>query len=182
MYTGYHAGVHKTSGAAAPGRDVIGDDVLADIERAMIRIRRRQSRRALGQLAVRSLPAPPDLQQVAVVDAIEEGNGLESGCVTVGLVAERLGLDPSRASRLVASTIEAGFVRRTASQRDGRRTCLELTAAGQAVVEAAHRSRRTLYSRMLSSWDESERVDFARLLARFSAALDEVDVEDPGTA
>jgi DNA-binding MarR family transcriptional regulator len=154
------------------GRDV-PDPVLADIERAMIRIRRRQSRRALGKFAVQSMSGELDLQQIAVVDAVEEGAMSAQEGVTVGQVAERLGIDPSRASRLVSATINSGFIRRMASQQDGRRICLELTDAGRAVVTDAHRTRQALYGRLLDDWDPHDRAEFARLLTRFTDALAE---------
>jgi DNA-binding MarR family transcriptional regulator len=153
--------------------DAEPDPVLADIERAMIRIRRRQSRRTLGRSVIRDLPTQPDLHQIAVVDAVEEGTGDRGDCVTVGMVAERLGIDPSRASRLISATIENGFIRRAASQQDGRRICLELTDRGRTVINDAHRSRQALYGRLLQTWDARERADFARLLTRFVDALDE---------
>jgi DNA-binding MarR family transcriptional regulator len=148
-----------------------GDPVLAEIERAMIRIRRRQSRRALGKRAVESQPLDLDLQQMAVVDAVDEGATAQVDGVTVGQIAERLGIDPSRASRLVSATIVSGFIRRTASQQDGRRICLELTDQGRDVVRNAHRSRQALYGRLLQDWDPADRAEFARLLSRFTDAL-----------
>ncbi|MEV4702091.1 MarR family transcriptional regulator [Actinoplanes sp. NPDC049316] len=154
-----------------------GDPVLADIERAMIRIRRRQSRRALGKHAVENLPHDLDLQQMAVVDAIDEGAAAQADGVTVGQIAERLGIDPSRASRLVSATIASGFIRRTASQQDGRRICLELTASGRDVVQNAHRNRQALYGHLLRDWDPADRAEFARLLTRFTDAL--ADAEHP---
>src|SRR5690606_40601178 len=39
----------------------------------------------------------------------------------VATVAERLGIDPSRASRLVSEMVEAGYARRAVSQADARR-------------------------------------------------------------
>src|SRR5689334_1994081 len=81
--------------------------------------------------AMEALSQPVDLEHVAVVDAIEEGSELPGHEVTVGDVAERLGIDPSRASRVVTAAIKAGYVRRLASQDDGRRICLELTPDGQ---------------------------------------------------
>jgi DNA-binding MarR family transcriptional regulator len=148
--------------------------VLADIERALIRIRRRQSRRSLGRTALRELPGQiADLQQIAVVDAVEEGSAEADGCVTVGLVAERLAIDPSRASRLVSATIQSGFIRRTASQLDGRRICLELTELGTTVIERAHQSRQALYRQMLDGWPARDRSDLARLLNKFVDAMDE---------
>jgi DNA-binding MarR family transcriptional regulator len=144
---------------------------LAAIERAMVRIRRSQTRRTLGRLATRELGQAVDPAQLDVVFAVDEGPDQPGQEVTVGLVAERLGIDPSRASRVVAAAIRAGHVRRVASQADGRRIRLELTEAGREVARAAHRSRQALYDRLMQGWPERDRRELARLLTRFTDAL-----------
>ncbi|WP_408907435.1 MarR family transcriptional regulator [Streptomyces albidoflavus] len=50
--------------------------------------------------------------------------------MTVGFFADRLAVDPSRASRIVAEAVKSGFVRRVASQEDGRRSCLDEAERG----------------------------------------------------
>lgn len=144
---------------------------LAAIERGMVRLRRSMGRRALGTLATRQAGVPFDPAHFSVVDAVEEGPPAAGGEVTVGLVAERLAVDPSRASRLVAGAIRAGYARRVASQTDGRRIHLELTAAGRELAEAGHRTRRARFDRAMAGWSEGERREFARLLTRFTDGL-----------
>jgi DNA-binding MarR family transcriptional regulator len=151
--------------------------VLAAIERAMITIRRRQTRRSLGSQAAREAGKPVDLNLLAVVDAVEEGQDQPNQEVTVGVVAERLGIDPSRASRVVAAAVDAAYVRRVASQGDGRRICLELTDVGRQVVEDAHRTRQAFYQKLLNGWPEHERAELARLLTKFTASM--TDVQTP---
>jgi DNA-binding MarR family transcriptional regulator len=137
----------------------------------MVRIRRSQTRRTLGRLATRDLGHPVDLAQLDAVFAVDEGPDQPGQEVTVGLVADRLGIDPSRASRLVATAIRAGQLRRVASQADGRRIHLELTDAGREITQAAHHSRQALYDRLMRDWSERDRQQFARLLTRFTDAL-----------
>ncbi|GIM83492.1 MarR family winged helix-turn-helix transcriptional regulator [Salinispora arenicola] len=151
------------------------DPVLVAVERAMTRIRRRQARRTLGRSAVKDQPQV-DLHQIAVVDAVEEGPPPGQEGVTVGLVAERLDIDPSRASRVVAATIDNGYLRRVASQRDGRRICLELTARGVEAVQNAHQSRQAFYKRLFADWSARDQQEFARLLTKFIDSLAEEDV------
>lgn len=143
---------------------------LDAIERAMVRIRRSQTRRTLAVLAAGDaggfVPS-----SASVVDAIEQGPDADGGEVTVGTVAQRLGADPSRASRLVATAVRAGYVARVASQADGRRIRLELTPAGRELAEAGHRFRRSMFERLIRDWPESDREEFARLLTRFVDAL-----------
>jgi DNA-binding MarR family transcriptional regulator len=146
---------------------------LAAVERAMVRIRRSQTRRTLARLAAgEAAPASdPGLDQA--IDAVEEGPDGSGEEVTVGLVAERLGVDPSRASRLVARAIAAGYLSRVASQADGRRVRLELTREGRRRAEHVRRFRQAVFARAMLGWSAREREDFARLLTRFTDALAE---------
>jgi DNA-binding MarR family transcriptional regulator len=106
---------------------------------------------------------------VPVLFAVEEGDDpCEGSGVTVGLVADRLGLDPSRASRMVSATIQAGYLSRVASQTDGRRINLELTEAGKALAAEAHAFREAQLDRALAAWTPGDRAEFARLLTRFA--------------
>lgn len=155
-----------TERARKNGDAVDADDALAAIERAVVRMRRAMTRRNLGARMVRELGSDVDLSHLGVVDAVEEGPDA-SGGVTVGMVGERLGIDPSRASRVVTSAIQAGYVERVASQADGRRVELRLTDAGCALAESAHRIRRRTFGEAMDGWTDAERRDFARLLTRF---------------
>ncbi len=65
----------------------------------------------------------------------------------------------------------ARYVSRVASQSDGRRVHLELTAAGNGFVKYAHRYRQDLIRRAMEDWTESDRGQLAVLLARFTDAL-----------
>ncbi|WP_129290330.1 MarR family winged helix-turn-helix transcriptional regulator [Streptomyces sp. N1] len=164
-------GAEKTG--ATTGRN--DGTVLTAIEAAMIRIRRRQSRRSLARPVMKGLADPIDLNTLAVVDAVDEGGGQSGRDVTVGFIADRLAIDPSRASRIVADAVRSGFIRRVASQEDGRRSCLELTPTGEEAVSAAHRTRQDFYGKVLGEWDEGEQREFARLLTKFVHSLDEAD-------
>jgi DNA-binding MarR family transcriptional regulator len=90
--------------------------------------------------------------------------------VTVGAVAERLGIDPSTASRLVGHAIDAGFIARRPSPRDARRANLQLTDAGRRLKAVADQFRRAYLAEVLAGWTDAERAEFARLLTRFTDA------------
>jgi DNA-binding MarR family transcriptional regulator len=137
----------------------------------MLRIRRSHTRRSQSKLAARTERCSGDHGLIAVVDAVDEGPPEPGEAVTVGLVAERMGIDPSRASRLVGSAIESGHLVRVASQRDGRRIGLELTAAGRQTAEAARQFRQAMFATAMHDWTDDERAEFARLLARFTDAF-----------
>ena len=137
-------------------------DTLAAIERAMIAIRRSQSRRSLSRLAT-----PGDQTVFGVLDALEE----LGRPATVGELGTALGVDQPRASRLVARAVDQGLVIRRADQRDGRRTPLALTELGRAWLAAAHRTRQEAFAGAMADWPEQDRATFARLLTSFTTAL-----------
>jgi DNA-binding MarR family transcriptional regulator len=148
----------------------VSDDPVLAIERALVQIRRSQTRRALGRpvldAVAERLGMALDYGTVSVVDAVEEPTP-QSTEVTVGLVAERLGLDASRASRLVRASVSAGLVRREASQDDGRRIRLTLTDLGQRVFEVEQDVRQAHITQGIEGWSADERRTFAQLLTRF---------------
>ena len=86
-------------------------------------------------------------------------------------VAEALGIDQPRASKLVAAAVSAGLIRREADQLDGRRTNLALTDAGCERLEAVHTFRRHRFAAAMHDWPEAEKETFAVLLTRFVAGL-----------
>ena len=138
-----------------------GKDVQA-VEQAMVKIRRRQTRRALaGQVDTAGFDA------LDVVEAAEQA-GEEA---TVTTVAAALAVDQPRASKLVARAVEAGLVRREADQADGRRALLVRTEKGREASADAHRTRQARFDAAMAGWSDAERAEFARLLSRFVEAL-----------
>ena len=131
------------------------------IEQSMIALRRSQRRRTLARLS----GVLPDAA-AEVIDVIEAAE-LAGQPATVSAVADALNTDQPRASKLVAAAVQAGLVERRADQADGRRSFLARTPAGVQVTEQVHNFRRTLISSALSSWDNSDVSNFARLLNRF---------------
>ncbi|MFB4309973.1 MarR family winged helix-turn-helix transcriptional regulator [Actinomadura sp. GTD37] len=150
----------------------MGEEALDSVERSMVRLRRGMSRQRLGKAAIRDHNLPVDVQVLHVVDVVDEGPGRPGEEMSVGLVAARLGVDASRGSRIVAEAVKAGYVRRVASQEDGRRIHLELTGAGRSVVEATRRTRQEHFAQAMDDWTDEERAEFARLLARFVHSYD----------
>ncbi|MEV4292644.1 MarR family transcriptional regulator [Nonomuraea bangladeshensis] len=132
------------------------DKDIAAIERAMVAIRRRQRRRALAAAD----GAGPEHDVLDVIEGAREP-------VTVTGVAEALGVDQPRASRLVAAAVTGGLVRREADQADGRRSHLVLTDAGRDALARAHESRQASFAEVTRTWTAAERAEFARLLTRF---------------
>lgn len=147
------------------------DEHVKAVERAMVAIRRSQSRRALTRLAEeRDDTGVVSGSAVDVLDAIEAAE--QAGTpATVSGVAAALNVDQPRASKLVAAAVEAGLVRREADQADGRRALLVRTERGHGLSEELHRFRRSIFAAAMSDWTDADRAAFARLLTRFVESL-----------
>lgn len=142
-------------------------DGIRAIERAMFEIARSLGRRDLGRQVERRLGKLVDGSHLLVVDAIDEGT--EHGeAPTVGKVAKVLDVHPSRASRMVKSAIRAGLAARVASQGDGRKSCLELSAKGREIVKAIRGARARYFASRMKGWPRGDRREFGRLLVLFA--------------
>jgi DNA-binding MarR family transcriptional regulator len=133
--------------------------------------RRRAMKRELGHRALVDLQVDIDLAQLDVLVAIEapvdEFGEAASGETMVASVADRLAIDPSRASRVVSEMVEAGYARRAVSQADARRTIIELTDAGRTIIEAVRAYKFLIMGDFLSSWSPEELQTFLPLLRKF---------------
>jgi DNA-binding MarR family transcriptional regulator len=142
-------------------------EAVASIDAVMHKVRRSIQRREFGRQVMAQMDPSLDVSHLDAISAIGH-KGEDVGEVTVGLVAERLAIDPSRASRVTSDLVERGYLKRVASQQDARRICLELTKKGQNFLEAVRRNKVHIFTRALSQWTEQELVVFAALFERFS--------------
>jgi DNA-binding MarR family transcriptional regulator len=124
-----------------------------------------------------------DMTRTLVLNLVEEGPEVPDQEITVGVIAERLAVDPSVASRMVSDCIVAGYLVRVASQLDGRRTILELTHEGELVLERFRKHQRSAFEYITQDWPEGERLEFARLLIKYVDTLEELPRrQQPGNA
>ncbi len=93
-----------------------------------------------------------------------------SGPLSVGEIAEAVGVDQPRASRLVQQSVELGLVRREADPDDARRTRIVLTDEGTTIVRGFRGDRRETISGALAGFSDDERAELARLLAKLADA------------
>ncbi|XUK61514.1 HTH marR-type domain-containing protein [Plantibacter sp. RU18] len=96
----------------------------------------------------------------------------------ISALAEAIGVDQPRASRLVAEATKRGEVARAVDPNDGRRSVVQLTAAGRSVLQEAHRGRRDAVTNALAGFTEEEAAQFAAYLTRFVAAWPRADAAD----
>lgn len=168
-------------GAAGIARPAI--DAVLRIDVLLQTWRRRIGRRELAHIALADLAIDIDLAGLDVLLAIEGPSGAfdeaTEGEVTVGTVAERLGIDPSRASRIAAQMVDRGHARRGVSQADARRVVIRLTERGAAVVAAVRAHKSLLLGDFLSEWSAETLESFVQSLERFSAWSDEAGARRP---
>lgn len=93
-----------------------------------------------------------------------------NGPKSISELADMIGVDQPRASRLARAAIAANHVRREADPADARRSILVITDAGRSVLTDAHDRHRALVEAALADFTEAERGEFASLLGRFVEA------------
>jgi DNA-binding MarR family transcriptional regulator len=151
---------------------------LATIDAVMGKVRRSIQRRDFSRLILARIDPSLEASHLDAIIAIAHhpvAGDAPRDAVTVGIIAERLGIDPSRASRISADLVERGYALRIASQLDARRICLKLTARGERFVTAVRQTKWRIFAGSLAQWDERDLVTFAALLERFAGwAIDEV--------
>lgn len=110
-----------------------------------------------------------DLSRNLMINVVNDGGGE----ITVGGVAEQLGVDPSVASRMVSDLVVHGYVERGAYQHDGRRTVLQLTPDGVALRDRYRHQHRQAFEHITRDRAPRERRELARLLIKYVEAVDQ---------
>jgi DNA-binding MarR family transcriptional regulator len=88
--------------------------------------------------------------------------------LSVGEIADAVGVDQPRASRLVQQAVELGLVRREADPGDARRTRVALTDAGTRLLRGFRGERREAMDAALAAFTDDERAELARLLTKLA--------------
>ncbi len=88
--------------------------------------------------------------------------------LTVGEIAEAVGVDQPRASRVVQQSVELGLVQREADPDDARRTRVALTDEGRRLQRGFRGERREAIVSALADFTDDEADQLARLLTRLA--------------
>lgn len=115
---------------------------------------------------------PALFQGLTAIARVQKGAGRDAPAQpTVGMLAEEMAVDPSRASRIASTLIERGYIARAAAQEDGRKSVLWLTEKGRgALVELRDRKWARLME-VFGGWSEADIACFSRLFERYSAEV-----------
>ncbi|MGY4739809.1 MarR family winged helix-turn-helix transcriptional regulator [Streptomyces sp. ATMOS53] len=136
--------------------------------------------RRTSLLEVENPISAKDLGRTLVLNIVLEHTRDSDKEITVGAVAELLGVDPSVASRMVTDNIKAGYLIRAASQQDGRRTVLLLSPEGADLMARFRRHQRSAFEYITADWVERDRLEFARLMLKYVDSL--AQLNDRGLA
>jgi DNA-binding MarR family transcriptional regulator len=149
-----------------PGTDI------ADGGPALFQLVRFWSRRwaAGGVLAPAGGSTAGDHAEVGHVLVLEAVDAAAAhGPAAIGDVAVELGLDRSNASRMLAAAVAAGLVTKTISPGDGRRTELQVTAEGSALLSSARAWQQDRFTQLTAGWPARDARQFAGYLQRLAA-------------
>lgn len=104
-----------------------------------------------------------------MLDALESAEKAGSE-LSISALADAVGVDQPRASRLVQEGVERGLVRRVTDPSDARRTLIQLTTAGRSLISEVRSHRRSSVEEALAGFTEEEARTFAQLFDRFVRA------------
>lgn len=157
---------------AAAGFAPAAAEALTALDTALFFWHRFAAKGEFARVLIAEAGGDIDLSQFHALTAISRiEHGVERAAAepaTVGLVAEEMAIDPSRASRITSGLIEAGYLRREAAQDDGRKAVLVLTDKAREVF---HQFRVRKWQKLIAvfeHWSEEDIQCFSRLFARYS--------------
>ncbi|MFC3494015.1 MarR family winged helix-turn-helix transcriptional regulator [Glycomyces rhizosphaerae] len=139
------------------------------VERALVRIRRDQQARRLQQRAAEDGAPKATAANAARIRYLDALDG-ESDGRTISAVAEAIGVDRPRASRLTAELLAEGLVERRPDPGDSRYALIRLTAEGGELIAEIREHRRRNVAEALAGFTAAEARTFADLLERFVEA------------
>lgn len=159
-----------------PGTEKTPDALSVErIGQAMSRMRIMIGRRVVGRVALQNVAPDLDISHIDVLDVIKRVE--RDSEVTVGTIAERMRIDPSRASRVVADMVERGVLRREASQADARRIVVVLTPLGLKLLEEIRAVKLAAVAEIVADWPQADIETFSRLFETFIGGFEALYVQ-----
>jgi MarR family transcriptional regulator, organic hydroperoxide resistance regulator len=126
----------------------------------------RTTRRLRGRAG--RFPGELTLPQYHLLEALRDTADLP-----VGELADRAGVAPPTATRMLDCLARDGIVERRHSETDRRSVLVRLTADGDEAVEKAHGVIEAWRRQVFEALDPEEREPAARLLARLSQIMEQ---------
>jgi DNA-binding MarR family transcriptional regulator len=139
----------------------VNDATLDDLDDLLVRIRVAQQRPEWRRRLISGSAFQLGLSELRVLRAVERRSG-----ASIGDVAEDLGIEHSTASRAVTHAVGAGFLLKSSSPVDQRRTSLQLTESGWQALQEMTSRRREMVAEVVIDWMPSDIVQLNQLLGR----------------
>ncbi|MGV1037302.1 MAG: MarR family winged helix-turn-helix transcriptional regulator [Candidatus Nanopelagicales bacterium] len=144
------------------------------LDRNFLRMRRMMVKPAATTLPMAATGDKVDIAKVmacmAIADATIETQP-DADPTTIKQVATALELDHSTASRLLTEAEAEGLVLRGTDPTDRRRTVVELTDTGRAVVAESAAMRLWVLDQVLADWNRADVDTLADLIERITDSL-----------
>lgn len=137
------------------------ESVLDDLDEALLSLRRVYQRPGYRRRMLQGLSREVEPATLRLIRAVQRSEGHP----TVGAVADALLVDPSTASRLVETAVEAGLLDRRPCPDDRRRARLHLTGDGEDVLAEVTARRRELLAQVTAGIGPDELQVLSDLLS-----------------
>jgi DNA-binding MarR family transcriptional regulator len=102
-----------------------------------------------------------------------------TGPVRMSDLAETEGINPTMLSRVLASMVHDGLLRRSSDEGDRRAAWVEATAAGRKLAQRMRRERTSAVNRALETLSDTERRQIERALPALEALAEELREGQP---
>lgn len=144
------------------------DELLSNLDEALIGIRLMLNRPAFGQQLLEGLDFAGGIAGLRVLRVTER---LSRNQVVPSIrdIAEELAVEHSTASRAVDSVVKAGLLRKSACDDDLRRANLKLTDEGRAVLAQVTARRQAHLERATANWSDKDALLLTELLNRLQS-------------
>jgi DNA-binding MarR family transcriptional regulator len=133
-------------------------ELAARMRLAVGRLHRRFSRRAVAGLTP---------SQLSVLVTVEQ-----HGPLRLGDLATREVITPPTVTRLVASLLDNGLVKRVTDPEDGRAALIEISDSGLALLEQIRRERTAFIAERIARLDPRARAHVAEAVALLEQLID----------
>jgi DNA-binding MarR family transcriptional regulator len=157
-----------------PAPDAAGahlpDGLVDTLDRAFRRLRRSMIRPPAGLVPVPALGRQLDIAKIFACDAVAELSDTRE-TVSVKDVAAELDLEHSTVSRLLGEMAEDGLVVRGSDPADRRRTTVQLSDLGRAVVADATAMTRFFTRILLADWPREDVEALTALMGRLAETV-----------
>ncbi len=168
----FHEGIRERLLAAGHGPEAA--QALLDLDAQMFHWARMVAKGEMKARLIADLRLglePAQFDALTAIIRIEGGIGRAAEPATIGLLADEMAIDPSRASRIAADLIAAGYLVREAVQEDGRKSALRLTEPAVAAFRAFRDAKWDLLDTVFADWSPEDITQLAALFGRYSAAM-----------